>query len=189
MNGSNARELVLTPDKNQMISIEAYSLDINNNGKCTAKQEDILITVVPPPVVYIVSSKKSTETICSGETITLTAYGAITYLWSTGETSKSIEVTPDVNSTYWVEGADSHGCTNTEYITLSNIKPPLNPTISIGANSAILDISDGKPEICAGTSIELVASADVPGGNYTYQWKHNSSDLPSVTVTPKDGET
>jgi hypothetical protein len=187
--GTDARELVLTPVQNQMLSVEIYSLDINNNGRCTAKQEDILITVVPPPVIYIMASKESPETICSGEKITLTAYGAITYVWSTGETSKSIEVTPDANSTYWVEGSDSYGCKNREYITITNIQPPLSPTINIGANSPILGVSDGKPEICAGSSIELVASANDLGGIYTYHWTHNSSDLSSVTVTPEAGET
>jgi hypothetical protein len=186
--GTNARELVLTPVQNQMISIEAYSLDINNNGKCTAKQEDILVTVVHPPVVYIIASKDASETICFGEKITLTAYGAISYVWSTGETSKSIEITPDANSIYWVEGTDSYGCTTREYITMSNVRPSLNPTINISTNSPILGTSDGKPEVCAGTSIELVASVDVVGENYTYHWSHNASDLSSVTVTPPAGD-
>jgi hypothetical protein len=187
--GTDARELVLTPVQNQMISIEAHSLDINNNGKCATKQEDILITVVHPPVIYIVASKDISKTICSGEKITLTAYGAITYVWSTGETSKSIEVTPEMNSTYWVEGTDSYGCTSIEYITITNIRPSLNSTVNLGSNSPILGISDGKPEICAGSSIELVASVDDPAGTYTYHWMHNSSNLSSVTVTPEDGET
>ena len=44
--------------------------------------------------------------------VTLTASGADSYLWSTGETSESITVSPTANTTYSVAGTNAYGCTD-----------------------------------------------------------------------------
>ena len=45
-----------------------------------------------------------------GESTTLTASGADSYLWSTGETTASITVSPSETTNYTVIGYDSEGC-------------------------------------------------------------------------------
>ena len=47
--------------------------------------------------------------VCSGEVATLTASGGNAYLWSTGETSASIQVAPTATTTYTVSISDSYG--------------------------------------------------------------------------------
>ncbi|MDD4848371.1 MAG: T9SS type A sorting domain-containing protein, partial [Bacteroidales bacterium] len=47
-----------------------------------------------------------------GESATLTATGAETYQWSTGETTEEIIVTPTYTRTYNVIGTDGNGCSN-----------------------------------------------------------------------------
>ncbi len=49
------------------------------------------------------------DTICRGDTITLTATGGNTYLWNTGDTTSSITVSPTNNSYYRVEITDGMG--------------------------------------------------------------------------------
>jgi hypothetical protein len=46
--------------------------------------------------------------VCAGETVTLTASGATSYLWSTGETTQSIVVA--TAGTYTVSVVDANGC-------------------------------------------------------------------------------
>lgn len=63
------------------------------------------LTVVANPEVTI-NGKDKVEL---GESVTLTASGADTYVWSTGETGASITVTPDETTKYYVAGTKD-GC-------------------------------------------------------------------------------
>lgn len=63
--------------------------------------------------VYSVPSVNSTSaTICGGTSATLTASGASSYTWSSGQTSNSIIVAPTSSTNYTVTGA-TNACTNT----------------------------------------------------------------------------
>lgn len=55
--------------------------------------------------------------ICVGQTATLSVTGASTYTWSTTENTTDIAVSPTVQTTYSVTGADANGCENTTTIT------------------------------------------------------------------------
>lgn len=81
-------------------------------GNCTGNA-CIAITEIPSPDVQI--SGLPLE-FCSGATITLTASGALSYLWSTGSSTS----TTDVSSTgdYTVSGTDINGCVGTSTATL-----------------------------------------------------------------------
>ncbi|HRZ76225.1 MAG TPA: PKD domain-containing protein, partial [Bacteroidales bacterium] len=68
------------------------------------------LTVHANPVVTIIKD----DTICLGESVTLQATGALTYLWGDGETTASIDVSPSTSMTYHVTGTDEHGCTATD---------------------------------------------------------------------------
>ena len=59
--------------------------------------------------------------VCSGEVATLTATGGNIYLWSTGETSASIQVAPSATTTYTVSVSDSavQDCSETLSITVA----------------------------------------------------------------------
>jgi hypothetical protein len=62
-----------------------------------------------------------TRYFCESHNTTLTASGAVSYLWSTGATSASITV--DAVNTYSVTGTDHNGCTNTVQVT--TVEKPL----------------------------------------------------------------
>ncbi|HHZ65648.1 MAG TPA: PKD domain-containing protein [Flavobacteriales bacterium] len=84
----------------------------NSNGADTATTT---IVVVSGPTV---TASKDTI-ILLGETDTLTATGADTYMWSTGETGSIISVTPQTTTTYIVTGTDSLGCTGVDSVTVT----------------------------------------------------------------------
>jgi hypothetical protein len=68
------------------------------------------------------SVESSVDILCAGSSAILTASGADNYLWSTGETTASITVSPDETSIYTVESINNEGCaTTTEFTQLVEI--------------------------------------------------------------------
>ena len=65
-----------------------------------------------PPVMAMTSN----TLICVGEPATLSGMGAVTYTWSTSETTMNIVVNPTVTVTYTLMGTDANGCMNTTTI-------------------------------------------------------------------------
>lgn len=76
----------------------------------------ITITVNITPTV---NASTDNPLICAGTTVSLTANGANTYLWSTSATGSVITITPSVTTTYTVTGTDTSGCVNVSTITQS----------------------------------------------------------------------
>lgn len=107
-------------------------------------------------------------TICSGQSATLTASGASTYLWSTTETTPSISVSPASPTSYTVTGT-TNGCSGT---AVSNI--------AIGGGVSVI-VNDAT--ICNGQSAVLTAS-----GGTSYDWSPatglSATTGTSVTANP-----
>ncbi|MBI3518457.1 MAG: gliding motility-associated C-terminal domain-containing protein [Bacteroidetes bacterium] len=116
------------------------------------------VTVISLPTITVNSS-----TICSGQTATLTANGASTYLWNSGSTSNSLSVSPSSTSNYTVSGTTA-GCTSTSVATISIT--PL-PTVTVNSST-----------ICSGQAATLTAN-----GANTYTWSTGSTSNP-LTVSP-----
>ncbi len=74
------------------------------------------VSVNPLPVVSISSSN---SLICVGQTVNLTASGALTYLWNTTSTNTVLAVSPSSTTIYTVTGTDVNGCKNNASITQS----------------------------------------------------------------------
>ena len=83
---------------------------------------NLVLTVHEAPEVTI----SGNTNIYSGEGATLTASGADTYLWSTGETTASITVYPSATATYSVVGT-TNGCDDEAEVTV-------NVTVGVGEN-------------------------------------------------------
>ncbi|MFN8337409.1 MAG: hypothetical protein U0T36_00135 [Saprospiraceae bacterium] len=98
---------------------------------------------------------------CTG----LTTYSNISYLWSTGETTSSINVNPSTTSTYFVTVRDCQGCTY-----LDSVKVNVNqlPTPNI----------NGQSSICIGGTSVLTAT-----GGISYEWSTGETSS-AISVTP-----
>ncbi|MBL4585430.1 MAG: Ig-like domain-containing protein, partial [Flavobacteriales bacterium] len=72
---------------------------------CSATSDPVVIEVVPGSV----ADAGKDETICIGDEVVLTVSEGENYLWSTGETTQSITVSPDQSTTYTVQ-VTNNGC-------------------------------------------------------------------------------
>ncbi|MBK8625464.1 MAG: DUF11 domain-containing protein [Saprospiraceae bacterium] len=136
-----------------------YTVTITDTNGCNGT-DAITVAVNPLPNIVISGDK----TICLGESTTLTATGAISYLWNTGANTASISVTPLVNTSYTVTATDANGCINT---TISNVVVNPLPEILIMGNDTV----------CANTSTQLTAS-----GATSYVWSTGATTATTVVI-------
>jgi len=94
--------------------------------------------------------------LCSGQTATLTANGASSYTWSTGDTTPSISITPSVSTSYSVSGIYG-SCTGT---TAVNITVNNNPTITVSPTSYTIQITGTVPLLATGADTYTWIPAD-----------------------------
>lgn len=124
------------------------------------------VTVNPLPVASI----NGDLTICQGENTSLTASGGLTYTWSNGANTATINVNPIVNTTYIVTVTDVNGCTAST-----------SRLVTVSANP--IAVISGDINICRGESTILTAS-----GGGSYLWSTNQT-TPSITVSPLNDQT
>ena len=130
----------------------------------------VVVTVNPRPTV---TATPSSNSICTGNSVTLTGGGASTYSWMPGSLSGSpVTTTPASTTTYTATGTDANGCTNTATVT-----------VTVGSQPTVTATSS-SPSICSGASATLTGS-----GGTTYSWMPGSLSGTSVTVTPASTTT
>lgn len=124
-----------------------------------SSSDTITIVVHPKPTITVVVDPISNY-VCKGDTATLTASGAATYVWRQGSTTLSsdsvLKVAPMQNTSYTVTGTSEYGCTSTLSRTVQ-VRP--RPTVAVQVNP-------DDHTICSGDTARLTAS----GCSY-YQWK------------------
>lgn len=111
------------------------------------------------PVVSISSSGP----LCPGTTATLTATGASSYTWSTGNPNSAITVTPTSGLQYVVTGSGAGGCTGSASISVLAV-----PILSISGNTLV----------CKGQLTTMTVS-----GAISYTW-NSGVQTPVLTVSP-----
>lgn len=134
-----------------------YTVSISNT--CGTASAAVTVTVNTLPSVT-----SNSLLICAGSTSTLTASGAATYSWSTGQTAASTTVNPVSNSVYTVTGTDLNGC-----------KASYTTAVAVNALPAV---SANSPSVCAGSATTLTAT-----GANTYTWNATQA-AGSITVAP-----
>lgn len=140
-----------------------YTVTGNASAGCF-NDTSFTLTVLPKPIVSISSSN---TTICVGQSTTLSASGADSYMWSPSQglsstIGSSVIASPLVTTTYYVTGQSLNGCSSVDSIV---IYVNLLPTIIF---------SPPNPSICQGDSITIIAT----GGN-VYNWNNSQPGLSS----------
>ncbi|MBS4061354.1 MAG: T9SS type A sorting domain-containing protein [Bacteroidetes bacterium] len=145
------------------------------NFACTST-DSVLVTVLPAPIVIV---EASADSVCGGTPIVLTASGANSFVWSTGQTGPTITVVPNATTTYSVIGLNEQGCTTlasiqvvikpTPVVTLSGLLPLycLNDTPSVLTGLPVGGIFNG-PGVVGGQFRPLVAGTGTHMVIYTY---------------------
>ena len=106
-----------------------YRVEVTDANGCS-NSDTIIVTRVPKPLVDLGPDK----TFCEGTSETLSAGNSfVTYLWNTGATGSSENVS--LPGEYWVEVTDANGCSNRDTIIVSMDPRPLLPEITSGPPS------------------------------------------------------
>lgn len=137
-----------------------YNVTGTSNG-CDATAS-LTITVIPLPIV----SAGNDLSICTGDQVTLSGSGAISYTWDNGVADGQAFVPALGQTIYTVTGA-ANGCSATDQVTV-NVSQNL--------------IVDAGPDmqICSGESVVLSAT-----GANQYQWDNGVTN--GVAFVPVDG--
>ena len=150
---------------------------------------NLTLTVYESPVVTI----EGNTTITQGESTTLTASGADSYVWSTGETTASITVSPEETTKYSVVGT-TNGCEAETEITVNVIvgiseSDALNAKIYPNPVQGELNVRcAGMREITVfmpnGQTIEKI---NVNDDNYTLNMNNYKSGVYYLRITTENG--
>jgi len=150
---------------NQSITISngaTYTVTVTDANNCTATASQVVTVNSLPGNGVNVSGN---TTFCSGGSVTLTAQGTGTYLWSNSATNKSITV--NQGGSYTVTVTSANNCTASS--------APVNVTVNQTPTAGIS--AGGLTAFCQGGSVVLTAS-----GGGSYNWNTGSSNQ-SITVT------
>lgn len=161
-NGQITAAITVTPT----VSANTYSAIVTDVNGCkdTAR---VTVTIKPIPAFLLPN-----QTICQGQSATLTAAGGGTYAWTPGgQTTASITVTPSVSTTYTCVVTGTNGCTGTNSAAVT-VNPKPTATIT------------GNQNLCQGQSTTLTAS-----GGGTYQWLPSNQATASITISPSVSTT
>ena len=153
--GATTQDLPLNPvaksqeGKYRLVLAEKGNIDF---PKCRVITDELTIKVTQGPAIIANASPVS---VCKGNNSTLSANGADSYVWSTGDKTPTSQVTPSATSSYTVIGTDkTSGCTSKTTVTVIVNEFPVSPAVA-------------KPDsICPDNTATLLATA--PGG--TYKW-------------------
>lgn len=143
----------------------AYTVTGTDANGCTGTATTS-VSVNSSPVVII----NSPTSVCAGNTISLSAAGANSYLWNNSSVSSSITVSPSTMTSYSVTGTDVNGCTAIASTTI-NVNQP--PAITIA----------GPTTICNGNTVSLSANG---ANNYTWNTLATTS---TISVNPNSTTT
>lgn len=142
-----------------------YFVNVFVESGCLSK-DSITINVLPIPTTIV----SNDTTVCPNSCVTLTAEGGNSYLWSTGETTNSIEVCPSVPTTFYITVFHENGCSILDSIQINHFR--------------YTNAYAGEDQtICPGDEATLLAT-----GGYSYLW-NTGLEYNSIKVSPTETTT
>jgi PKD repeat protein len=147
-----------------------YTVTVSDNEGCS---ESITVNLGNQGEVNATASASS-QSICEGQQVTLTATGGSSYVWTDGSgnigNTASLNVNPSTTTTYTVTVTDGQ-CSGTASVTVQVTPVP------------VTTVSPEQVTICDGESATLTAS-----GGSSYLWQSGESTQ-SITVSPSSQTT
>jgi Esterase-like activity of phytase/Secretion system C-terminal sorting domain len=105
-------------------------------------------------------------TICTGASVTLTSTGSAPYLWSTGETTASISVSPASTTSYTVTSCYLQASTTITVNPVNKCSITAVPSSDVYTGGVVTNLYLGYgPQ-----QLTLSTTADASGAPYTYAW-------------------
>lgn len=170
-----------TGETTQFITVETsgdYTVTVTNSFGCSTTSDTTTVTVTELPEVVVTADGPTT--ICTGQSVTLTASGDGPFLWSNGETTASITVF--IPGTYIVGVIDTvTGCSNASAPVVVDVFPVFFPEI----------VADGPTAFCGDGQVTLTATAGTAylwsTGETTQSITVDSTGIYGVIVTDANG--
>ena len=151
--GDTISSVVVVPETSQ-----SYVVTVTNAFGCMASSA-VTVTVNALPHVTF----NGNTTICAGNTTTITAVGASTYLWSTGAQTGNVNI--GSTGMYYVTATNAQNCSKTDSVYVQ-VNP--KPVVQI----------DGSNHVCNGSVVTLTAS-----GANVYAW--NTGEVSAeISISP-----
>ncbi|WP_338874733.1 putative Ig domain-containing protein [Spirosoma sp. SC4-14] len=160
-----------TGETNPAITVSAagtYSVTLTNGSGCTATASAVISADQNAPSVSITPS--SATLTCASSSVSLTAVGTGSVLWSTGAATPVITV--NTASTYSVTLTNSSGCTATASVTID--KQP-DQTVAIVQQPASVSSATVGNAVMTGVSVS--------GQPTSYQWYKDNLSSPVTGQT------
>jgi len=159
-----------TGETTQSITVNnsgVFSVTTTNSFGCTSiASAPLNVTVNPLPAAPVITPGGAT-TFCQGGNVSLNSSAGNSYLWSTGETTQSINVNNSGN--YAVQITNANGCTSPASTPVAVTVNPLPATLLITAG--------GPTSFCQGGNVMLTSTT----GN-SYLWS-NGETTQSINVS------
>jgi hypothetical protein len=162
---------IANPLANAVTTGETYTVTVTNTTSgCTATASAV-VSVASGSMTASISP--ATPSICSGQSVTLTASQTggstpVTYNWNTGESVAAITKSPASTTTYTVTVTDA--CSTTASASVS-VSVTTTPVVTITSNPA-------NANICGSGSVQLTAT-----GATSYSWSSGSGNPNTVSPT------
>ena len=154
-----------TSDNIVVYSSGLYEVYVSN--ECGLVEDSVNVTVITPPLVNLGND----TSICEGDTVFLNAQNqGFNFLWSNGETTQSIIVTPSLQTLFSIL-VENSGCSVTDSILIT---PLPSPIVFLG----------GDTIVCEKDNIFL----DAGNSGATYLWSDGSTSQ-TITVMPDSSMT
>lgn len=161
---SNGTATVGTAAALSIASPGTYTVTATGANGCIDTEVITVTQNIVAPTAAITNNSNTSILTCSQTSISVTASGGNTYVWSNGTTNVGNTAALSITSpgTYTVTATAANGCTDTEVIIVTqNIVAPTAAIANAGSTTT-LD--------CNTTSIALTAS-----GGVSYSWSNGSS--------------
>jgi len=185
-----------------------YTVTFTDTTSCSSTSAPVSVITETVPTISVLGQ----TTLCVGDTVDITVNNAVSYLWSTGETTKTISVSPEETETYSVVMTTNLGCVFSDSVTI-NVIPPVSPdpvsnmlpadgTLNLskpinfswapGANSSSYDLyiweesasPPSSPTVANITTINYTYSGSGLSYGLTYKWQIVSKNSCFETAGP-----
>lgn len=113
------------------ITTRTYTVTVEDDNGCV-NTDEVTITVIPLPDI----NAGPDVSVCFGDSIQLNATGGVLYVWDFDPTLSNFVIgdpwaSPIIETTYYLEGTDAFGCSNTDEVVVSVDPIPSAPVLTL----------------------------------------------------------